>query len=136
MFSAFLVSYIYPYQPIKKCARHNNKPLVPWFNESLRKMRDTLASVNIIWSVTRNPIHLIYKELLKSYKHEINITKKAAYDQHIANSDNKPRDAWKLINYARNNNHFSKTQLCRRMTLIIILALLQIIFLHRFQLVI
>ena len=114
--SNFLVkSYkhlVHQHFPIKKCARHNSKPLVPWFNESLRKMRDTLASVKIICNVTRNPDHLqIYKKLLKSYKHEINITKKAAYDQRIANSDDKPRDAWKLINYERNNNYSSKTQI-------------------------
>ena len=114
--SNFLVNnykyLVYQHFPIKQCDRHNNKPIVSWFNESIRKMRDTPASVKIICNVTRNLNHLqIYKDLLKSYKHEINITKKAAYDQHIANSDNKPRDAWKLINYERNNNHSSKTQI-------------------------
>lgn len=111
--SNFLVnnyrSLVHQHFPQIKCTPGNSKPPIIWFNESLRKMRDTLSCVKLICNVTKNPDDFkMYKNLHKEYKFAINETKKAAYDQYIEKSENKSRDGWRLVNYERNHKHSSK----------------------------
>lgn len=99
--------------PVNKTIVNNRKPPVCWFNDYLRKMRDNIASVKLIYDVNKDQNVLsMYKLMKKHYQLEINKTKISAYDSYIRNSDNKMRDSWRLINYERNNIKSNQQATC------------------------
>ena len=103
--SEFLVntysSLINKHFPLKTC-KINCKPPIQWFDNSLKKMRDTLCCIKTISNYTKD--FQLYNILKTDYKSKIVESKKAAYDRFISNSDNKARDSWKLINFERNKS--------------------------------
>lgn len=90
--------------PLKKCNINKTMPK-NWYNDSLRRKRDILSSIKIICNVTRNPDHYsTYNALRKDYNTDIKNAKRTAYDTFLNNSDNRARDAWRIINFETNNS--------------------------------
>nr|CAH7713658.1 unnamed protein product [Callosobruchus chinensis] len=96
--------------PLKKVSDTKCNPPVNWFTDSLRQKRDFLSTVRIVCEAEKSSGYInIYKQLKREYQKEITLTKRAAFNNFINNSDNKSKDSWRLINYelARHHRHDS-----------------------------
>nr|CAH7713972.1 unnamed protein product [Callosobruchus chinensis] len=81
---------------------HPRRGSIVWYNEELRKQRDTLSTIKIISDSTGSPtFKAMYKSLHSNYKKSIISYKKQSYDNYIRESRNKSKDVWKLINSER-----------------------------------
>ncbi|KAG5892301.1 hypothetical protein JTB14_023481 [Gonioctena quinquepunctata] len=90
---------------------------VNFFNNHLGHMQENLSTIKLISEVSENPLHT---DLYKCYKREYasalneakNKARNEAYDNISKNSENKNRDAWKLINFERNKKKGSNSSVC------------------------
>nr|CAI5858457.1 unnamed protein product [Callosobruchus analis] len=97
---ASLIETCFPLQ-----RQNSDKQPVKWFNEDLRRMRDTLRSIKIIYNVTKNTSDkLVYEKFKKKYREAIQHTKKLRYDNFITCSHNKSKASWRLVNYELKRN--------------------------------
>nr|CAH7753620.1 unnamed protein product [Callosobruchus chinensis] len=81
---------------------HPRRGSTVWYNEELRKQRDTLSTIKIISDSTGSPtFKAMYKSLHSNYKKSIILYKKQSYDNYIRESRIKSKDVWKLINSER-----------------------------------
>nr|CAI5836014.1 unnamed protein product [Callosobruchus analis] len=97
---ASLIETCFPLQ-----RQNSDKQPVKWFNEDLRRMRDTLRSIKIIYNVTKNTSDkLVYEKFKKKYREAIQHTKKLRYDNFITCSQNKSKASWRLVNYELKRN--------------------------------
>ncbi|KAG5867034.1 hypothetical protein JTB14_006818 [Gonioctena quinquepunctata] len=76
-------------------------------------MRENLSTIKLISEVSENPLHTDLYECYKpEYASALNEAKSEAYDNFLKNSENKNRDAWKLINFERNKKKSSNSSVC------------------------
>lgn len=76
---------------------------VHWFTDELRHMREELQLVaEMFFKFKTDNLRLLRNRLRQNYKAEVNRAKVAANDALIANSSNKCKTMWKMINSKRN----------------------------------
>nr|CAI5821210.1 unnamed protein product [Callosobruchus analis] len=98
--------------PLEKISE--KRPPVRWSNNNkLREMKDTLCAIKDIYNITKNPTDKRHYEAYRQlYKKSITDTRKQCYEKFIANSDNKSKSSWRIVNYETNrNNRQRETQL-------------------------
>uniref|UniRef100_A0A6P7GKF3 Uncharacterized protein LOC114339953 n=1 Tax=Diabrotica virgifera virgifera TaxID=50390 RepID=A0A6P7GKF3_DIAVI len=97
--------------PLKKVRQTAKITPVQWFNDELRSYRSNLSLIKHIADVTKDPdIFKLYKQQKYEYNRQLQNAKKSAYSSFITNSDNKPRDCWKILNFERGNTRSSSVQ--------------------------
>ncbi|XP_050497364.1 uncharacterized protein LOC126878597 [Diabrotica virgifera virgifera] len=97
--------------PLKKVRQTAKITPVQWFNDELRSYRSNLSLIKHIADVTKDPdIFKLYKQQKYEYNRQLQNAKKSAYSGFIANSNNKPRDCWKILNFERGNTRSSSVQ--------------------------
>ncbi|KAG5875018.1 hypothetical protein JTB14_033033 [Gonioctena quinquepunctata] len=83
------------------------------FNNHLRHMRENLSTIKLISEVSENSLHTdIYKCYKREYASALTEAKSKAHDNYLKNSENKNRDAWKLINFVRNKKKGLNSSVC------------------------
>ncbi|KAK9696007.1 hypothetical protein QE152_g32179 [Popillia japonica] len=92
--------------PLKKVRiRGNSDYPVRWFNAELRKMRNTVEAMRLVYTVTGDAVDkTAYDAFRKVYRNAIQTTKKRAYASFIKDSSHKSRDIWRIINFEGNRN--------------------------------
>lgn len=96
---------IHRHFPFKNIKPNTQRP-VNWFNDNLRSMRKTLASLKTISDSSKSEQNYSAFKTYKSiYRNEINAAKTASYRDYLANSNNKSRDSWKLLKHESNTSH-------------------------------
>nr|CAI5835608.1 unnamed protein product [Callosobruchus analis] len=98
--------------PLEKISE--KRPPVRWSNNSkLREMKDTLCAIKDIYNITKSPTDKRHYEAYRQlYKKSITDTRKQCYEKFIANSNNKSKSSWRIVNYETNrNNRQRETQL-------------------------
>ncbi|KAK9692588.1 hypothetical protein QE152_g35061 [Popillia japonica] len=90
--------------PLKKVRiRGNSDYPVRWFNAELRKMRNTVEAMRLVYTVTGDAMDkTAYDAFRKVYRNAIQTTKKRAYASFIEDSSHKSRDIWRIINFEGN----------------------------------
>ena len=89
----------------------SNKCTISWFNDDLRRMRDSIAAIKIISDCTQDlSDKKAYQQARSLYKKSIMNAKQNAYSSYIAQSDNIPKDSWRFINCLRNKNKNNSSQ--------------------------
>ncbi|XP_063909819.1 uncharacterized protein LOC135127305 [Zophobas morio] len=89
----------------------SNKCTISWFNDDLRRMRDSIAAIKIISDCTQDlSDKKAYQQARSLYKKSIMNAKQNAYSSYIAQSDNIPKDSWRFINCLRNKNKNNSNQ--------------------------
>ncbi|XP_050508895.1 uncharacterized protein LOC114333711 [Diabrotica virgifera virgifera] len=97
--------------PLKKVRQTAKITPVQWFNDELRSYRSNLSLIKHMADVTKDPdIFKLYKQQKYEYNRQLQNAKKSAYSGFITNSNNKPRDCWKILNFERGNTRSSSVQ--------------------------
>jgi hypothetical protein len=68
-----------------------------WFNEKLRKMRDTLQLLNTLRN-NKTVDNTTYQNFRNLYRKELTKAKKTFNEQFIHKAANKPKAMWEIIN--------------------------------------
>lgn len=86
---------------VKVKVRKNSSP-VNWFTHELENMRDTLRALKTVCNVTRSHSDWdAYRQYRGLYRSRVVLAKRSAYNSFVADSDNRQRRCWQLINYER-----------------------------------
>lgn len=90
--------------PLRLISTEEKQP-VKWFNNALRKMRNTLNAFKTICDCKNCPeSRQAYKTFHKLYRENIARSKNIAYNNYILNSENVMKSSWKIINHETNRN--------------------------------
>lgn len=89
--------------PIKNITNLKRKPPCSWFSETLRNMRDTLSSLQLICECTSNTEdYIAFNNFRKHYRRSLSEVKREKYNHYIKNSDNISKSSWNVINFELN----------------------------------
>lgn len=89
--------------------RSKKKPEIYWFNEKIKKMRDTLDLLHSYYLLNpTNTNKLIRNNFRKKYRDAIRQARTEANSNFIKNSKNTSKATWDIIN--KNKSHKSETQ--------------------------
>lgn len=90
---------------LKASVRSNTRSsIVPWFNDSLRTMRDRLTALRTVCCVTNSDSDWrAYRAYRGEYRHSLAEAKRLSYSRFIENADNVQKNCWKVINSLRSN---------------------------------
>ncbi|XP_054264586.1 uncharacterized protein LOC128987653 [Macrosteles quadrilineatus] len=113
LFNSFFYQFVdlwYYCSPlVKKKPRSDSRTLIKknrfnWYNDSLRKSRETMLAYNSLYknllkinSVKAQAAYNIYNNLKKQYRKDLTLAKKSACEKYINNSKNKCKAAWDII---------------------------------------
>lgn len=79
-----------------------NEDLIHWYNDDLRRMRETLCLINESLEITPTPEMLMFRNDYRSrYRSQIAFCKVQATSRFITSSSNPSRDTWKVLNNFR-----------------------------------
>ncbi|KAG5873942.1 hypothetical protein JTB14_032170 [Gonioctena quinquepunctata] len=95
--------------PLKHMKQNGHKP--EWFNEELKSMRQTVNQNKINYRNTgdlqlKSKFHITQK----IYREKVKKTKRAMYDNILANSKNKAKTAWRVVNEIQGTDSFLELQ--------------------------
>lgn len=89
--------------PEKKFKHYKNTPIVSWFNDDLKKMRDQLNFYRELAQAHENPeVTLFCKNYAILYRNQLKKAKKQSNDSYIKNNNFNSRAIWNII---KNNSN-------------------------------
>lgn len=90
--------------PEKIYKNKQNQTLFPWFNDTLREMRERLCFLNDLFKQYPSQELLDNRNCFKKqYRRAIKVAKREYNDRLISNSTNKSKSIWKIVNNNRAN---------------------------------
>lgn len=105
MFMKSLIDSMKSAFPIRTYINKNESKEIKWFNQHIRKMRESLRLLTELYEIRPSPAlgnHI--KSFRNKYRNEINQTKQKAYSSYIINSGNIARASWQIIKSQNKSN--------------------------------